>query len=112
MRPLNIWRYEELLPISDLYASESVGIFAGLTPLIRADRLGAELGLSNLFIKDDSTNRPSLSYKDRVVSMAVARLLELGKRKIACVSTGNVGTSVASLAAKAGAQAYIFYPSG
>jgi threonine synthase len=53
MRPLNIWRYEELLPIRELFASENVGVFSGLTPLIRADRLGAELGLSNLYLKDD-----------------------------------------------------------
>ena len=110
MRPLNIWRYEELLPIVDLYASERVGIFSGLTPLIRADRLGAELGLGNLFIKDDSTNRPSLSYKDRVVSMAVARAIELGCTEIGCVSTGNVGTATAALANKAGLTPYIFYP--
>ncbi len=62
-------------------------------------------------VKDDSTSRPSLSYKDRVVSMAVARLLELGKDEIGCLSTGNVGTAVASLAAKAGITAYVFYPS-
>jgi threonine synthase len=78
--------------------------------LIRADRLGAELGLGNLYIKDDSTNRPSLSYKDRVVSMAVARALELGCKEIGCVSTGNVGTATASLGAKAGLKPYIFYP--
>jgi threonine synthase len=110
MRPLNIWRYEELLPIGDLYASERVGVFSGLTPLIRADRLGAELGLGNLYVKDDSTNRPSLSYKDRVVSMAVARALELGCTEIGCVSTGNVGTATAALGAKAGLKPYIFYP--
>jgi threonine synthase len=110
MRPLNIWRYEELLPIGDLFASERVGVFSGLTPLIRADRLGAELGLGNLYIKDDSTNRPSLSYKDRVVSMAVARALELGCTEIGCVSTGNVGTATAALGAKAGLKPYIFYP--
>ncbi len=110
MRPLNIWRYEELLPIGDLFASERVGIFSGLTPLIRADRLGAELGLHNLYVKDDSTNRPSLSYKDRVVSMAVARALELGCTEIGCVSTGNVGTATAALGNKAGLTPYIFYP--
>jgi threonine synthase len=109
-RPLNIWRYEELLPIGDRGASERVGAFAGMTPLIRAERLGAELGLGNLYIKDDSTNRPSLSYKDRVVSMAVARALELGCAEIGCVSTGNVGTATASLGAKAGLKPYIFYP--
>jgi threonine synthase len=110
-RPLNIWRFEELLPIVGASAQARVGSYAGYTPLIAADRLGAELGLSNLYLKDDSTSRPSLSYKDRVVSMSVARLLELGKDEIGCVSTGNVGTAVASLAAKAGVDAYVFYPS-
>lgn len=109
-RPWNIWRFEELLPILNLKAKERVGAFAGKTPLIHAERLGAELGLSNLYLKDDSTNRPSLSYKDRVVGMAIARLLELGKDEVGCVSTGNVGTAVASLAAQAGARPYIFYP--
>lgn len=110
-RELNIWRFEELLPIVDSTAKDRVGRYSGRTPLIHADRLGAELGLRRLYLKDDSTQRPSLSYKDRVVSMAVARLLELGKEEIGCVSTGNVGTAVASLAAKAGVAAYVFYPS-
>lgn len=110
-RELNIWRFEELLPIVDARAQARVGRYSGRTPLIHADRLGAELGLRKLYLKDDSTQRPSLSYKDRVVSMAVARLLELGKEEIGCVSTGNVGTAVASLAAKAGVAAYVFYPS-
>jgi threonine synthase len=109
-RPQNIWHFEELLPIVSRAAQARVGRFAGHTPLIRADRLGAELGLSNLYLKDDSTSRPSLSYKDRVVAMSVARLLELGKQEIGCVSTGNVGTAVASYAAKAGVDAYVFYP--
>ncbi len=110
-RELNIWRFEELLPIVDARAKDRVGRYSGRTPLIHADRLGAELGLRKLYIKDDSTQRPSLSYKDRVVSMAVARLLELGGTELGCVSTGNVGTAVASLAAKAGVAAYVFYPS-
>jgi threonine synthase len=110
-RAINIWRFEELLPILDARAQARVGRYSGRTPLIHADRLGAELGLKKLYLKDDSTQRPSLSYKDRVVSMAVARLLELGKDEIGCVSTGNVGTAVASLAAKAGVTAYVFYPS-
>ena len=109
-RPWNIWRFEELLPIVSRRAQQRVAQFAGKTPLIHAERLGAELGLSNLYIKDDSTNRPSLSYKDRVVGMAIARLLELGKDEVGCVSTGNVGTAVAALAAQAGAKPYIFYP--
>jgi threonine synthase len=109
-RPWNIWRFEELLPIVSRRAQQRTAQFAGKTPLIHAERLGAELGLSNLYIKDDSTNRPSLSYKDRVVGMAIARLLELGKDEVGCVSTGNVGTAVAALAAQAGAKPYIFYP--
>jgi threonine synthase len=109
-RPHNIWHFEELLPIVDAGAQARVGQFSGYTPMIRADRLGAELGLSNLYLKDDSSNRPSLSYKDRVVSISMARLLERGKSEIGCVSTGNVGTAVASLAAKAGVDSYIFYP--
>jgi threonine synthase len=109
-RPQNIWHFEELLPIVDASAQARVGRYSGYTPLIRADRLGAELGLSNLYLKDDSTSRPSLSYKDRVVSMSVARLLERGKDEIGCVSTGNVGTAVAAMAAKAGVDAYVFYP--
>ncbi len=111
-RPRNIWRFEELLPIVDRAAQARVGRFAGCTPLIPADRLGAELGLSNLYLKDDSTSRPSLSYKDRVVGMSIARLLELGGNEVGCVSTGNVGTAVASYAAKAGVAAYVFYPNG
>jgi threonine synthase len=109
-REINIWRFEELLPIADARAQARVGRYSGRTPLIHAERLGAELGLKKLYLKDDSTSRPSLSYKDRVVSMAIARLLELGKEEIGCVSTGNVGTAVASLAAKAGVRAYVFYP--
>jgi threonine synthase len=109
-RPQNIWHFEELLPIVDAAAQARVGRHSGYTPLIRADRLGAELGIANLYLKDDSSNRPSLSYKDRVVSMSIARLLERGKTEIGCVSTGNVGTAVASFAAKAGVDAYIVYP--
>ena len=66
--------------------------------------------MANLYLKDDSTSRPSLSYKDRVVAMSLARLLERGKTEIGCVSTGNVGTAVACYAAKAGVDAYVFYP--
>jgi threonine synthase len=109
-RPQNLWRLEELMPILDRRAQARVGQFSGQTPLIRADRLGAELGLRNLYLKDDSTNRPSLSYKDRVVAIAVARALELGGTEIGCVSTGNVGTATASLGAKAGLRPYVFYP--
>jgi threonine synthase len=109
-RPMNIWRLSELLPIRAAAASARVGQISGMTPLIPAERLGRELGLKRLYVKDDSTSRPSLSYKDRVVSTAIARLLELGDEEVGCVSTGNVGTAVASLAAKAGVAPYVFYP--
>jgi threonine synthase len=109
-RPLNLWRFEELLPITSRRAQARVGQSSGNTPLIHAERLGAELGLNRLYIKDDSTNRPTLSYKDRVVGIAIARLLEVGKDEVGCVSTGNVGTAVSALAAAAGATAYVFYP--
>lgn len=109
-RPHNIWRLSELLPIRESSAQARVGQYSGFTPLIPATRLGAELGLRRLYVKDDSTSRPSLSYKDRVVSTAIARLLELEKDEIGCVSTGNVGTAVASLAAKAGVTPFVFYP--
>ncbi|HEX5310037.1 MAG TPA: threonine synthase [Solirubrobacteraceae bacterium] len=109
-RPMNIWRIAELMPIRDASVPARVGQFSGMSPMIPAERLGKELGLKNLYVKDDSTSRPTLSYKDRVVGMAIARLLELGDTEVGCVSTGNVGTAVASLAAKAGVTPYVFYP--
>jgi len=109
-RPANIWRFAELLPIHDQAARARVGTTSGFTPLLAAPRLAAELGLGALYLKDDSSMRPTFSYKDRVVSMSVARLLELGKEEMGCVSTGNVGHSVAALCARAGIPAYVFYP--
>lgn len=109
-RPQNIWRLAELLPIHDPAARQRVGTNSGFTPLLPAPRLAAELGLGALYLKDDSTLRPTFSYKDRVVSMSVARLLELGKEELGCVSTGNVGHATAALCARAGIPAYIFYP--
>jgi threonine synthase len=109
-RKQDLWRIEELLPITDPEAQRRVGQHSSFTPLIKAERLGERLGIPNLYVKDDSTSRPSLSYKDRVVSMSVARLLELGKQEIGCVSTGNVGTATAAFAAMAGVTPYVFYP--
>lgn len=109
-RPRNIWHFEELLPIVDAGAQARVGQYAGYTPLLKAERLGAELGIANLFIKDESTARPSFSYKDRVCAMSVARLLELGHNELGCVSTGNVGSSIASQCAAAGVDAFVCYP--
>lgn len=89
-----------------------MGLYTGWTPLVHARRLGAVLGLSNLFLKLESYNWPSYSYKDRVAASALQRAVELGKSTVACVSTGNVGNSVAALAASAGMNAIIFYPTG
>ncbi|MHB1538417.1 MAG: threonine synthase [Solirubrobacteraceae bacterium] len=110
LRMQDLWRFDELLPIADREAQRRVGKHSSFTPLIRAERLGERFGIRNLYVKDDSTSRPSLSYKDRVVSMSVARLLEMGREEIGCVSTGNVGTATAAFAAIAGVTPYVFYP--
>src|SRR6476646_1631417 len=74
-RPRNLWRYRELLP---LLGEPTVGLYSGCTPLVRADRLAAALGVDELYVKDDSVNHPTFSYKDRVVSVAVSKAIELG----------------------------------
>ena len=106
-RPLNLWRYRELLPV----AGEPIaGLYSGWTPLIRARRLGRHLGLQNLYLKDDSTNRPTLSYKDRVVPVAISRGVELGYETFACASTGNLANAVAAHCAAAGLKSLVFIP--
>ena len=106
-RPPNLWRYRELLPIE---GRPRTGFHSGRTPLIRADRLARELGLRELYIKDDSVNHPTLSYKDRVVSVAATRAVELGVTIFGCASTGNLGNSVAAHAARLGLRCYVFIP--
>lgn len=107
-RPLNLWRYRELLPI----AGEPIaGDHSGWTPLIHAENLGRRLGLNRLYIKDDSSNYPTLSYKDRVVSVALSRGRELGYSTFACASTGNLGNAVSAHCARIGAPCIIFVPS-
>ena len=86
-RPKNLWRYRELLPIE---GEPRTGFHSGFTPLVRCTRLAERLGLSELYIKDDSVNHPTLSYKDRVVSVAATRAMELGFKVLACASTGNL----------------------
>src|SRR6202142_2573903 len=110
-RPHNLWRYRELLPV-DFNENEVVGPFSGFTPLVRTKRLGAELGLKNLYIKDDTVNHPTLSYKDRVVSVSITKAREFGFTTVSCASTGNLATAVAAHAARAGLQCYIFMPTG
>ena len=106
-RPPSLWRYRELLPID---GEPRTGLESGCTPLLRADRLGAELGLRELWVKDDSVNHPTLSYKDRVVPVAASRAVELGFRVFGCASTGNLANSVAAHAARLGLACYVFIP--
>jgi threonine synthase len=106
-RSKSMWRYRELLPVAD---GPTVGLQVGFTPLIRADRLAKRLGIRELWIKNDTVNYPSLSFKDRVVSVALSRARELGFDTVACASTGNLANSVAANAASAGLKAYVFIP--
>ncbi|MSP63262.1 MAG: threonine synthase [Myxococcales bacterium] len=106
-RPPTMWRYHELLPL-DL--PPTVGTQVGFTPLVRAHRLGARLGLSELYIKNDAVSYPTLSFKDRVVAVALSKARELGFETVACASTGNLANSVAANAAAAGLACYVFIP--
>jgi threonine synthase len=106
-RPSNLWRYRELLPIE---AEPVVGLASGWTPLVRADRLAQKLGLDHLYLKNDSVSYPTLSFKDRVTSMAVNKALEFKLEAVGCASTGNLANSVAAQAAAAGLPAYILIP--
>jgi len=108
-RPRNLWRYRELLPVDH---EPDIGPCSGFTPLLHARRLGAEIGIKRLYIKDDTVNHPTLSYKDRVVSVAITKAREFGFTTVSCASTGNLATAVASHAARAGLQCYIFMPEG
>jgi threonine synthase len=108
-RERNLWRYRELLPID---GEPRVGLYSGFTPLVRAERLGAALGVKELYVKDDSVNHPSFSYKDRVVSVAISKAIEFGFDTVSCASTGNLANSVAAHAAKAGLDCYVFIPDG
>ena len=98
-RPRRMWRYRELLPID---GQPTIGTQVGFTPLVKADRLAAKLGIKSLYIKNDTVNYPTLSFKDRVVSVALNRARELGFQTVACASTGNLANSVAANAASAG----------
>ncbi len=122
--PQNIWRYADFLPTtaygrgdpgalserSGGGGSLRTGLPAGCTPLIRADRLAAALGLNEVWVKNDAAN-PTHSFKDRVVSVAIARARELGFQTIACASTGNLANSVAAHGAALGLESYVFIPS-
>ncbi|MCL5959005.1 MAG: threonine synthase [Chloroflexi bacterium] len=104
--PLSLWRYKDLLPVEQ-GEDPSPGI--GFTPLLKADNLGRELGLKNLYVKNDSVN-PTFSFKDRVVAVALAKAKEFGYDTLACASTGNLASAVAAAGAKAGITTYVFLP--
>jgi threonine synthase len=105
--PRSLWRYKDLLPIE---GEPKAGFNSGFTPLVKADRLAAELGVKELYIKDDSANYPSFSYKDRVVSVALTKAIEFGFDTVGCASTGNLAHSVAAHAAAAGLRAFVMIP--
>ena len=105
-RPKSLWRYRELLPVEE----PKTGFNSGFTPLVRATRLAKELGVAEVFVKDDSVNHPTFSYKDRVVSVAATRCVELGFTVFGCASTGNLAGSVAAHAARLGLPCYVFIP--
>ncbi|GAB4196752.1 MAG: threonine synthase [Phycisphaeraceae bacterium] len=105
--PRSLWRYRDLLPIE---GEPHAGFQSGFTPLIKADRLAAELGVKELYIKDDSANYPSYSYKDRVVSVALTKAIEFDFDTVGCASTGNLAHSVAAHAAAAGLRACVMIP--
>ncbi|WOV93851.1 MAG: threonine synthase [Candidatus Nitrosoabyssus spongiisocia] len=107
-REQTYWRYHELLPIID--KSNIVSIHAGMTPLVKAEKLGKELGLKNLYIKNDSVN-PTFSFKDRPAGIAVSKSKEFGLKAVGCASTGNLASATAAHAAKAGLPCHIFAPS-
>ncbi|MEX0775265.1 MAG: threonine synthase [Phycisphaeraceae bacterium] len=105
--PRSLWRYRDLLPIA---GEPRAGLNSGYTPLIKADNLARELGVSELYIKDDSVNYPTFSYKDRVVAVALTKAIEFGFDTVGCASTGNLAHSVAAHAAKAGLRAFVMIP--
>ena len=106
-RPQTMWRYKELLPID---GEPTVGAQNGFTPMVRAKNLEKVLGVSELYIKNDSVCYPTLSFKDRVVSVALSKAVEFGFTTVACASTGNLAGSVAANAAAAGLESYVFIP--
>lgn len=106
-RSKTMWRYKELLPLD---GDPTVGRNVGFTPLIKADRLAKVLGVKELYLKNDAVNHPTLSFKDRVVSVAVSKAKEFGFKVVSCASTGNLANSVSALAAEGGLESFIFVP--
>ncbi|MGK7927399.1 MAG: threonine synthase [Spirulina sp.] len=105
--PNSIWRYRPFLPVA---TDNVIDVGTGMTPLVRSTRLARRLGLKNLYIKNDAVNMPTLSFKDRVVSVALTRARELGFTTVSCASTGNLANSTAAIAAHAGLECCVFIP--
>jgi threonine synthase len=106
--PKSIWRYRPFLPVT---SDSPIDVGTGMTPLLKTNRLARRLGLKQLFIKNDAVNMPTLSFKDRVVSVALTRARELGFTTVSCASTGNLANSTAAIAAHAGLDCCVFIPS-
>ncbi|MBD1825114.1 threonine synthase [Cyanobacteria bacterium FACHB-DQ100] len=106
--PNSIWRYRPFLPVE---TDNVIDVGTGMTPLLQANRLARRLGLKKLYIKNDAVNMPTLSFKDRVVSVALSRARELGFTTVSCASTGNLANSTAAIAAHAGLDCCVFIPS-
>lgn len=105
--PKSIWRYRSFLPVA---TDDPIDVGTGMTPLLKANRLARRLGLKKLYIKNDAVNMPTLSFKDRVVSVALTRARELGFTTVSCASTGNLANSTAAIAAHAGLDCCVFIP--
>ena len=105
--PNSIWRYRDFLPVA---TDNYIDVGTGMTPLVKSQRLARRLGLKNLYIKNDAVNMPTLSFKDRVVSVALSRARELGFTTVSCASTGNLANSTAAIAAYAGLDCCVFIP--
>lgn len=105
--PNSIWRYRSFLPVA---TDNVIDVGTGMTPLVKSHRLARRLGLKNLYIKNDAVNMPTLSFKDRVVSVALTRARELGFSTVSCASTGNLANSTAAIAAHAGLDCCVFIP--
>jgi threonine synthase len=105
--PKSIWRYKPFLPVA---TDNVIDVGTGMTPLVKSNRLARRLGLKNLYIKNDAVNMPTLSFKDRVVSVALSRARELGFSTVSCASTGNLANSTAAIAAHAGLDCCVFIP--
>jgi len=105
--PNSIWRYRAFLPVA---GDDVIDVGTGMTPLVKSNRLARRLGLKHLYIKNDAVNMPTLSFKDRVVSVALTRAREFGFSTVSCASTGNLANSTAAIAAHAGLDCCVFIP--